>query len=203
MAGQYAAITPIKTADHYDLDDGDDTHPIYVPYVVPSNSNGIYKVTFSWLRKAFRSTADLNPSSIGSTTPSVDATGSSGHDHIHDHTWHINDGTGITAELSASSSAVYNGTGVTGDIATTTVATAESGHSHDHTHGSHSHALSGSGTQSVTDGATATVTALSLDGVDYTATLGGPWADPGRAILSKWTSPRFFRRVLECGMKSS
>jgi hypothetical protein len=161
-----ASVDPTKTVDHYDLDDVDATHPAHIAYVVPVNT-GIIKVTLSFHRRAFRSTVNLTPSTIG-----TDATGSSGHNHNHAHTIPIGAGpfanaVGLAGVAGGNllSATVGNTAAINAD------ATGESGHSH-----SHSHTLTGSGAQSVTDGVIGTITAISFDGIDKTAALGGPWS---------------------------
>jgi hypothetical protein len=155
-----AKVLPIRTVDHYDLDDGDATHPIYVRYVMPADSSGFYKATLSFHPEAFRSTVSLNPSAVGAET---------GHSHSHGHT--------LAIQAAIFANAVGNATGGTpGQLATaggmtdtTTVQANAAGSS------GHSHSLTGSSSQAVTDGPIATVTAISVDGVDVTGTLGGPW----------------------------
>ena len=177
-----ARVDPTKTVDHYDLDDGDATHPIYLDYMVPANASGIIKVTLSWKMRAFRSTVGLNISTIGN-----DATAESGHSHSHSHTGPSHNhamqiaggvaGQALTINVGGpmidavggpfndSVTMATGGTGATGGNAV-----GSSGHSHNH-----NHSLSGSGAQSVTDGPVATIESVAIDGVDLTAALGGPW----------------------------
>ncbi len=169
MSTALASVDPTKTTDHYDLDDGDATHPVYVPYIVPALAGGIIKVTLSWYRKPFRSTVNLNPSSIG-----PDASGESGHSHNHAHTIPIDGGI-----LPGANDAIGNA-GIGGNLffnhpastaPTNPNANGSSGHSHNH-----SHTLTGTGVQSIAEGPTATITALAMDGLDKTNALGGPWS---------------------------
>jgi len=165
LSSPIASIDPTKTVDHYDRDDGDATHPIGIKYLVPAHANGIIRVTLSWSREPFRSTADLNPSSVAANTTD--------HNHSHSHTMLQDNGTNFPTppnlEWWKDGGGNLYGLGAGGfDAVTFGNASGESA--------THSHALTGSGAQSVTDGPIATITALSLDGIDYTATLGGPWA---------------------------
>ena len=178
----YAAGVPTgaRTVDHYDLDDGDASHPISIDYLVPFAST-VTKATISWRLRAFRSTANINPSSVG-----TDATAESGHSHSHNHgghthSVHVLGASGQVATL------VGNGSGAawgdnsqvsaydTSQIVNSTTPATDSTGSSGHTH-SHSHSLSGSGAQSVTDGPVSTITNISFDGVDQTSALGGPWS---------------------------
>jgi hypothetical protein len=166
MSAGVGAVDTTKTTDHYDLDDGDATTPIYLDYIVPTGMSGIIKVTLSWKRRPFRSTTNLTPSSIG-----TDATGSSGHSHNHGHTIPVDAGPFANAVgQNAAGGNFASGFGPT-TAPVNSNAQGESGHSHSHTH-----TLSGSGAQAVTEGPIATVTAISFDGIDRTAALGGPWS---------------------------
>ena len=153
MATGLASVDPTKTVDHYDLDDGDANYPVYIPYLVPALAAGIIKVTLSWKMKAFRSTANLNASSVaagGAHTPSVTTSNIAlTHTLRHDGgagSWSLDDG----------ASRVVQTTGFDAVA--------------DHTHG-----LTGSTTQAVTEGPVASITAISFDGADKTSGLGGPW----------------------------
>lgn len=165
-----------RVCDHYDPDDGDATHPINIDYLIYPDATTVTKALISWHPRPFRSTVNLNPSSIGS-----DATGESGHSHSHAHTIPVASGILPTAnqtlgaivntKLFNNAAADFNTAAINSD------ATGSSGHSHNH-----SHSLTGTAQQAVTDGATATVTGLLIDGVDYTATLSGPW--PGGDVIA-------------------
>ena len=156
-----------RVVDHYDLDDGDASHPIYIDYLIPASAAQVTKATLSWKLRAFRSTVNLNPSTVG-----TDTTGESGHSHSHGHTLAFQGSTsGNAVSLPAVAGQLFASGG--GNDAGGTVqanAAGSSGHSH-----SHSHSLSGSASQAVTDGPKTTIAALLIDAVDYTATLGGPW----------------------------
>jgi hypothetical protein len=159
-----------RTIDHYDLDDGDASHPIYVDYRTPAGMISMVKATISWKLRAFRSTVNLSPSSVGS-----DASGESGHSHSHNHTMSFSGGLASNTNLMIESTngAAPLGTPNTAFNDSQTIQTnaqGSSGHSHSHTH-----SLTGSAQQQVTEGASNNVTALSIDGHDYTAALGGPW----------------------------
>lgn len=169
MGASTAAGDPIKTIDLYDPDDGDDTHPARVCYLLPSDVTGVRKAILSWKILPFRSTTSLNPGTIGASTPTADASGSSGHTHTIPITGAVFanavgwDGAGQNLK--------GTGGGNTGNI------NGESGHSHSHTHGSHTHSLTGPLNQAVTDQPPPyfNVTGIVIDGKDVTAALGGPW----------------------------
>jgi hypothetical protein len=157
------AALPVRTVDHYDLDDVDASHPINIDYIVPAAATGIIKVTLSWKLRPFRSTVNVNPGTIG-----TDATSESGHSHSHSHSIPIDAGP-------FSNAAGWDGgnfkAGGGGTAPTNGNAVGSSGHSHSHTH-----SLSGGGNQSVSEAATVgTITNLAIDGVDRTADVGGPW----------------------------
>jgi hypothetical protein len=157
------AALPPRVIDHWDLDDGDVGFPIYIPYIVPAEVSGIVKVTLSFHRMLFRSTTNVNPSSIG-----VDATAESGHSHSHSHSIPIDAGP-------FSNAAGWDGgnfkAGGGGTAPTNGNAVGSSGHNHSHTHN-----LIGGGAQSVNEASSlSNVTAIAFDGQDRTTELGGPW----------------------------
>lgn len=162
-----ASADPTKTIDHYDLDDGDAAAPIRIPYLVPGSLGAIIKVTLSWYRLPFRSTVNLNPSTI-----STDATQESGHTHSHSHTIPIDFwGPSGAPNMSWPVGGNHFGSGAgPGTAPTNPDATWSSGHTHAHTH-----TLSGSSAQAVTEGPRSNVNSVLVDGLDKTALLGGPW----------------------------
>jgi hypothetical protein len=128
----------------------------------------VAKATLSWKLRAFRSTTNLNVTSVG-----TDASGESGHSHSHGHTLAFQGTTsGNTISLPAVAGQLF-ASGGGNDAGGTVQANAAGSNGHSH---SHSHSLSGSGAQAVTDGPVTTVTGLLIDGIDYTATLNGPWS---------------------------
>lgn len=168
LAVQQITYPAIPVFHRYDTDDGDATHPIKVKYVIPSAFSlaTVGRASLSWSNDNFRSTTQLNPSTV-----STDATGESGHSHSHAHilTWAGGSAGAGVSEIG--NTLAVNGGPITDTTACGTNAAGSSGHSH-----SHSHTLTGGGSQIVTDSTTlTTVTNLSIDGTDLTSKLGGPW----------------------------
>lgn len=163
MATGLASVDPGKAIDHYDLDDGDSTHPIYISYLIPTipkPAAGIIKATLSWHCEAFRSTVALNPSVVGAGT-------------AHKHQISVSGLNGNPAGVSLSLDVNSNYTSA--NDANTAIHIAGTFGPGVDNESTHTHPLSGSSAQAVTDGPTANVIGLSMDGRDVTAALGGPW----------------------------
>jgi hypothetical protein len=154
-------------------DNVDGTHPANLRYVIAATTQRIVSARLSIHLAPFRT---YNTLSVGAT-----GTNSAGHSHGHNHGGHTHSihlaldnithdplygagsGLGITQAIEAS----YN----TGQIVnSTTPSTDSTGES-----GTHTHNVSATGILGVTEGATATGVAISFDGVDATAALGGPF----------------------------
>lgn len=154
---QCSPAAGFPAVDHYDLDDGDASHPIFIDYVPPATATVIGKATLSWKMRQFRSTANLNPSSVGA-----------GSAHAHE-MFAIGSALGDVTSFESYS----DGGGVTVGFG---AAGAFPGQLNSFNESAHTHSLTGTSSQAVTDGATTTVTNVLIDGVDQTAALGGPWS---------------------------
>ena len=166
------AYPKVPAVDHYDLDDGDATHPIYIKFILPSTAATIGAATISWTNLPFRSTANLNPSSVGAGTAHSHASAA------HTHTVLTDNNSGfVSSNLEAMTDS--SGTFTYGlwvsvppkDLVTFSTTPGATGNE-----SSHTHSLTGSSAQAVTEAAAPShVTGLAIDGQDYTAPLGGPW----------------------------
>lgn len=161
----------VPAVDHYDLDDGDATHPIFIDYIPPAVATTFGRATLSWKMRAFRSTANLNPSSVGNEASHTH--GSAGHAHT------IGSSPSGSSDLTGFIQYSDGGTGnilMGGSVGPNTLVSFSTTPGATGTGSSHTHSLTGTAQQAVTDGASATVTALAIDSQDFTAALGGPWA---------------------------
>ena len=157
--------------DQYVYPDAADASFAYnFDYVIPSNFQRLVSAKLSFKIRPYRTY-----SSLSLTTTGTNAAGSSGHSHSHNHTWSVDGASYAAANLNTDNGGhVGNSAGGAGGTAipTTTNAAGESGHSH-----SHNHTVSGTTTLGITEDAAPVNPGLtvSVDGVDVTTKLGGPF----------------------------
>jgi hypothetical protein len=159
--------TPVPFADNIDA-----THPAYIDFVLPAN----LKVNFAKLSFKFRLYRTYNSFSTTATGAET------GHSHSHTHTsaghTHHNSPTvgagGAALSINGSTLNMASGPNSGWDTDSTTPgntgsdATGSSGHTH---------TVTGTSTLGVTENTATSITAISIDGTDVTASLGGgPWA---------------------------
>jgi hypothetical protein len=164
--------------------------PMNLPYLIPSNNQRLQRALLSW---------KLLPYRTYDTTTAVTTAGGSPHNHgvsgqTAGGTTAANDNVGHTHLIlteNTGAGAVMHYDGITGafDIGSNNnVSTL--GESNNHVHGvpamgvtgatstnesTHTHSVTISATLGIREGATASSVTLSFDGVDHTATLGGPF----------------------------
>jgi hypothetical protein len=168
-----------KTPQPFTFDESiDATHPMYIDFVLPAGiQSASAKLSFRF--RLYRATS----STAGGTTGSDAGGGTgSGTNHVHAsaaHTHHNTPSVGGSPTYALSNPAgleVANGPVSGWNTDSTTPGNTGIETSHTHSEGAHTHSVGGS-SLGVAEGASTSVVAIGVDGVDKTALLGGgPWA---------------------------
>ncbi len=144
---------------------------MYLDFVIPSGVQiPIAKLSFKF--RLYRTTSSF----AGGNTGGESATHNHGHAHSgpsHNHTWHIQTGTG-PASMQGNLGIVSDTVNAASDVPTTNAGTGNTGSDSTANNVDHTHSI-GASSLGVAEGTATTISALLVDGVDKTSTLGGPW----------------------------
>jgi hypothetical protein len=176
FALETAGVNPTVRAYNESVDNA---HPMDIDFVIPNNIQiPLAKLSFHF--KPYRTTSSFAGGNTGAGTSHLHNTGSeTGHSHSHSHgLTPLGSFNGVTAVWwdGLVPQLAQAGTQATDNTSIGSNAAGSSGHNHGNTGGeaSHTHSI-GASTLGVSEGTSTTISALAVDGVDKTSTLGGPW----------------------------